>query len=101
MMFSGPEMGLFGGFFLFWFFWVGTIAIINIMFAVGVYRDGSEFETEYGATAIVPTIIWAIATLMGGVFVAAAYWIMHRSALSNNGKPMERLKENNETSIYN
>jgi hypothetical protein len=59
-------------------------AIVNIVFAIGVLRDALRLQEEHGRpTEIVSGAMWAFATLMGGVFVAAVYWLIHRSTLSN------------------
>lgn len=56
--------------------------IINVMFAFGVGNDANELRREGGRTQIVGQAVWFLATLFGGVFVAAIYWVIHRSALS-------------------
>ena len=71
-------------------FWVLT-AIVHITFAVAVYRDADRS----GTPILVGSGIWLIATLIGGVFVAAIYWALHRSRLnpSNRGTSTETDKE--------
>lgn len=65
--------------------WVGFflgVVIVHIRFAVGVLLDSRNPETHHrGVTAFVPGVIWALATLLGGVFVAAVYWAIHHSTL--------------------
>ncbi len=58
-------------------FWIATI-IVHITFAVAIYRDAKRLETPI----FVASIIWLIATLLGGVVVAAIYWILHHSLLN-------------------
>ncbi len=71
-------------------FWVLT-AIVHITFAVAVYRDANRL----GSPVFVGAGIWLIATLIGGVFVAAIYWAIHRSGLnpSNRGISTEADKD--------
>ena len=62
--------------------WGVAIAIVNIVFAIGVFADSSRIVNEQGGrTRIVPGPMWAFATLVGGVFVATAYWFIHHSNL--------------------
>ena len=52
--------------------------IINIAFSAGVYADSKNRNV-----VLAPGLIWSLATLFGGVFVAIAYWVVHCSALSS------------------
>ena len=70
--------------------WFATIlafvawAIVNIVFAIGVFADATRMLNDAGRnTELVPGPMWAFATLIGGVFVAAVYWLIHHSTLSN------------------
>ena len=72
---SFVELIIFG----FWsVFFVLVIAIVHISFAIGVYRDAKQ----RGNAIFVPTEIWLLATIFGGVLVATAYWLMHHSRLN-------------------
>ncbi|MBI5760649.1 MAG: hypothetical protein HZA46_19195 [Planctomycetales bacterium] len=55
--------------------------IVHIAFAVGVMSDTAEIERRGGRIVLVAAIWWTIATLIGGVFVAGAYWVIHHSNL--------------------
>jgi uncharacterized membrane protein YoaK (UPF0700 family) len=69
--------------FLFTIFVGLSIATINIAFAMGVFIDSARMINVHGRqTKIVPGPMWAFATLIGGVFVATAYWFIHHSKLS-------------------
>lgn len=57
-------------------FWV-LIIIVHIAFAAGVFADASE---RRGLQFVAP-FVWALATLVGGVFVAGVYWAVHCSTL--------------------
>ena len=73
-------MGFFGAIITaFWsFFFILVIAIIHISFAIGIYRDAKQ----RGNAIFVQAEIWLIATLLGGILVTIAYWLMHHSRLN-------------------
>lgn len=63
-------------------------ALINIVFAIGVSTDAKQFQKDRPLW-LAGRLMWFIATLFGGVPVAAIYWVMHRSTLNvptNNAK---------------
>ncbi len=62
---------------LWWVLWI----IVHIAFCIGVYQDAERRQTTFVGPGM-----WAFATLVGGVFVAIAYWVMHHSTL----RPEER-----------
>ena len=56
--------------------WIFT-TVVHVAFCVGVYGDAARRRE----TVFVGPGIWAFATLLGGVFTAAAYWVLHHSTL--------------------
>ena len=73
---SGGMIGL-----LFCGFWIATV-VIHIAFAVAVYTDSEYLWGHFRRkTFLVGGGMWALATLLGGVFVAAIYWLIHHSTL--------------------
>lgn len=90
MDFSG--LGFPFGIGIFWgvAFWILTI-IVHITFAVAVYRDAKRF----GTPIFVESMVWMLATLIGGVVTAAIYWALHHSRLnpSIQGTSTETDKE--------
>ena len=56
-------------------------AIVHIVFALGVYHSATN-RTGMSGPQLVPSGIWALATLLGGVFVATAFWAIHHSSLA-------------------
>jgi len=62
-------------------FWVLTI-VVNVSFALAVWNDSRHLGAYlHRRTFFVGGGIWALATLLGGVFVAAIYWLLHHSTL--------------------
>jgi hypothetical protein len=51
--------------------------VIHVAFALAVNQDAKKQRT----TVLVHGGIWTLATLLGGVFVAAIYWTLHHSTL--------------------
>ena len=61
-------------------FWLAT-ALVHIVFAIGVFKDAEKLVANNRETQFVPSFVWSMATLVGGVFVAGIYWAMHHSSL--------------------
>lgn len=66
-----------------------AMAAVHIVFAGGVYQAAVHLVDTRGVYFASP-FIWALATLMGGVFVATAFWVIHLSALSTTMFSVER-----------
>ncbi len=69
--------------FIFW----GTviillIVIVHMFFAFGVYSDALKLRRTFKTTILVNPAMWLFATILGGVLVAAIYWILHHSTLN-------------------
>lgn len=60
--------------------------IIHIFFAGAVAKDAGELHNDGLKPVLVSGITWAFATLMGGVFVAALYWLIHHSTFTRTTK---------------
>jgi hypothetical protein len=69
------------------FYWAITI-VVNVCFAVAVMWDANALPGARKPIFVGPGI-WFLGTLLGGIFVAAAYWVMHHSRL-NDAVPMGR-----------
>jgi hypothetical protein len=62
-------------------FWVATL-VVHVIFAFAVDNDASRIKRTGGQTILVGRFAWSLATLIAGPLVAAAYWIIHHSALT-------------------
>lgn len=59
------------------------VAIVHVCFALAVYKNASgPLRRALRKPIFVGPFVWALATLLGGVFVAAIYWGMHYSRLN-------------------
>jgi hypothetical protein len=56
--------------------------VVHVCFAFAVWVDGGLMEQhQRRSTFLVGAGLWALATLLGGVFVAGVYWAVHHSTL--------------------
>ena len=63
--------------------------VVHVSFTVAVFRDATYLRDPRNLRAprkpiFVGRIIWFLATLVGGVFVAGIYWVMHHSHLNQS-----------------
>jgi len=71
-----------GGYFLFLsLLFLALTALVHTAFANAVNRDALNLVRNGIQTSLVGPIMWTVATLVGGVFVAGIYWFIHHSTL--------------------
>ena len=56
--------------------------LLHLVFAAAVARDAGNLNRLGQKPVLVSGATWAFATLIGGVFIAAIYWILHYSTLT-------------------
>jgi hypothetical protein len=56
--------------------------VLNFIFAGAVARDAGNLNRLGQKPVLVSAATWAFATLIGGVFTATIYWILHHSTLT-------------------
>ncbi len=64
-----------------WLYFALLIAV-HVGFAISVARDADELQRQQSGPLIAGPLLWTLATLLGGVFVAGLYWAVNHSALS-------------------
>ena len=57
-------------------------AILHIIFAGAVAKDAADLVKNGVKPILVSSYTWAFATLIGGVFTATIYWVLHHSKLT-------------------
>ena len=55
--------------------------LVHIAFSAAVFTDAQALKKENNNLVFTGPVIWSLAVIVGGVFVALAYWVMHHSSL--------------------
>ena len=66
-------------------------AVVHIGFAVAVHGDARAVQDDPQRRLFAAPALWSLATLLGGVFTAAIYWLIHRSPLGHDA-PLNQPK---------
>jgi len=72
--------------------------IIHLAFAAGVTTDAKRLSGPGGGLFLVGPNMWGFATLIGGIWVAAVYWLIHHSSLRSKEPPKKRNNHANQSS---
>ncbi len=56
--------------------------LLHIIFAAGTAHDINQLHRVGITPRFIPAFAWVLATLIGGIFVLALYWLMHHSTLA-------------------
>jgi hypothetical protein len=62
---------------------IGAI-LVHLAFSAAVFNDANRLQREQGSLVFVNSWLWSLAVLVGGVFVALAYWVMHHSTIAKH-----------------
>jgi hypothetical protein len=62
------------------FLFVLAMAILHLVFAIGVYQAARRGQQDGSRCWLVQPRYWALGTLILGPFFAAVYWAIHHSA---------------------
>lgn len=69
---------------------------LHVVFAIAVYTDVQKLvHNDKQKTVLVPGFVWTIATLVGRVFVAIGYWVIHRSSIAKLERTPSEFDLNN------
>lgn len=60
------------------------VLLVHLAFSAAVFNDANRLQREHGTLAFVNSWLWSLAVLVGGVFVALAYWIIHHSTIARH-----------------
>jgi hypothetical protein len=61
------------------------VVLLNVILAVAVWSTARRARRAGTELSYFSPFFWGIATLIGGVFVAGLYWVMHHSSLRPAG----------------
>lgn len=60
---------------------IGAV-LVHLAFSAAVFNDANRLQKEHDSLVFVNSWLWSLAVLVGGVFVALAYWVIHHSTMA-------------------
>ena len=71
---------------------VGTF-VVHVACASAVSNSIHRLDRTHGLPPLLlPTPVWVFATLLGGIFTLAIFWLMHFSTLQPNVESMDKVQ---------
>jgi hypothetical protein len=62
-------------------FFFGLTFLLHFFFAMGVFSAARGLRAQSEAVMLAPPVVWALMTLLWGMFVVLPYWLIHHSTL--------------------
>jgi len=62
-------------------FFFGLTFVMHCFFAMGVFSAARGLRTRGENVMFAPPIVWALLTLLWGMFALLPYWLIHHSGL--------------------
>jgi hypothetical protein len=60
--------------------------VLHFFFAMGVFSAARGLQTRGEKVVFAPPIVWALLTLLWGMFALLPYWLIHHSNLRSAGQ---------------
>ncbi len=57
------------------------MTVVHLAFAAAVAKEAGRLLSSRGSTILVGPVMWSFATIIGGVWVAAVFWLLHHLPL--------------------
>jgi hypothetical protein len=62
-------------------FFFGLTFVLHLFFAAGVFSAARGLRARGEGVMFAPPMVWALLTLLWGMFVLLPYWLIHHSSL--------------------
>jgi len=62
-------------------YFFGLTFLLHFFFAMGVFSAARGLQTRGENVMFAPPIVWALLTLLWGMFALLPYWLIHHSSL--------------------
>ena len=67
-------------------YFLGLTFVLHFIFAAGVFSAARGLRTRGENVMFAPPIVWALLTLLWGMFALLPYWLIHHSSLRRGKK---------------